>query len=217
MFSDGFSEGQTRDINDGFPAHSHPYADEYDYMSDSDLEDGCSSSGEDEELHENCGSQNENREDTLPTNVPTSPPPPPSPVEANEEAQNDKKSFHFPFDIRPLANTIYSPDNKYSRMGKVAIIRDMGAVTYVQYGFTHSESRFSFTNHSYEAFLYFLYTGEMNFAPLSSDPRYPPPAQSRAGDWSMGRLPSPSAKSVYRLADKVAGPGFILTLVTHLF
>ena len=39
MFSNGFSEGQTRDINDGFPADAPPFTDSYDNLSDSDLED----------------------------------------------------------------------------------------------------------------------------------------------------------------------------------
>ena len=39
MFSNGFSEGQIRDINDGFPADALPYTESYDHLSDSDLED----------------------------------------------------------------------------------------------------------------------------------------------------------------------------------
>ena len=39
MFSDGASEGQIRDINGEFPSDSHPYTENYDYLSDSDLED----------------------------------------------------------------------------------------------------------------------------------------------------------------------------------
>lgn len=39
MLSDGFSEGQTRDINEGFPSDSFLYTDHFDYLSDSDLED----------------------------------------------------------------------------------------------------------------------------------------------------------------------------------
>jgi len=46
VFSDGFSEGQTRDINGEFPSDSHPYTEDYDYLSDSDLEDGSSYSEE---------------------------------------------------------------------------------------------------------------------------------------------------------------------------
>ena len=42
MFSDGFSEGQLRDINEEFPSDSNPYTEYYDYLSDSDLEDGSS-------------------------------------------------------------------------------------------------------------------------------------------------------------------------------
>ena len=40
VFSNGFSEGQLRDIDRGFPPDSHPYTEEYDYLSDSDLEGG---------------------------------------------------------------------------------------------------------------------------------------------------------------------------------
>jgi len=46
VFSDSFSEGQERDINEGFPSNSHPYTDHYDYLSDSDLEDESSRSEE---------------------------------------------------------------------------------------------------------------------------------------------------------------------------
>ena len=44
MFSDAFSEGQLRDINEEFPADSSTEV--YDYLSDSDLEDECSCSEE---------------------------------------------------------------------------------------------------------------------------------------------------------------------------
>ena len=67
----------------------------------------------------------------------------------------------------------------------------------------------SLANCSFEAFLYFLYSDDINFAPLSSDPRKNLAAQARVGDWSTGRLPSPSAKSIYRLADKVTNIGSI--------
>jgi len=46
VFSDGFSEGQTRDIDEEFPSDSHPYTEYYDYLSDSDLEDESSYSEE---------------------------------------------------------------------------------------------------------------------------------------------------------------------------
>ena len=158
-------------------------------------------SGEDEEEpHEACGNLNEAQEDTqtegLQTGVSNNPPPLPSSLQADEEAQNDTKSFRFLFDIRHLANPIHRPYNERSGMGKVAIIRDMGAVTYVLYDPTPSGSLSSFIDHSFEALLYFLYTGEINFAPLSSDSRYELPARTRAGDWSTGRLPSLSSKAI---------------------
>ena len=86
-------------------------------------------------------------------------------------------------------------------MGKVAVIRDMAAVTYAvpPPNYLHT----LLTYRSFEAMIYFLYTGEITFAPLSSDPRHELPAEERTGDWSIGRVPSPSAKSMYRLADKV--------------
>jgi len=53
--------------------------------------------------------------------------------------------------------------------------------------------------------IHFLYTGEITFAPFSSDPFHALPAEARTGDWVTGSPPSPSAKSIYRLADKVTG------------
>ena len=49
VFSDGFSEGQARNINEGFPSDSLPHTEDHDYLSDSDLEDESSCSGGDEE------------------------------------------------------------------------------------------------------------------------------------------------------------------------
>ena len=51
VFSDGFLEGQMKDINEEFPSDCIPHTDYYDYLSDSDLEDENSCSGEDEEKH----------------------------------------------------------------------------------------------------------------------------------------------------------------------
>ena len=47
MFSDAFSEGQSRDINEGFPSDSST-TEVYDYLSDSDLEDESSCSEEED-------------------------------------------------------------------------------------------------------------------------------------------------------------------------
>jgi hypothetical protein len=65
--------------------------------------------------------------------------------------------------------------------------------------------------------IYFLYTGKIAFAPYSSDPHYDIPAEARAGDWNAARLPYPSAKSIYRLADKVINVARTLCLLTDQF
>jgi len=110
------------------------------------------------------------------------------------------RPYHWIFHY--FSNTNHRPSGNPLRMGKVAIIRDMGAVTCVMYNH-HNDSPTLPAGRRFEAMLYFLYTGEINFAPFSPDPHRDLPAQARTGDWSMGKLPSPSAKSVYRLADKV--------------
>ncbi|KAF9650016.1 hypothetical protein BDM02DRAFT_1689999 [Thelephora ganbajun] len=154
LFSNAFSERETGDINGGFPPDSHPYTEDYDYLSDSDLEDTSSCFEEsEEEPHEDSDDNSPRLEDapdpqTSQTTTSDNPPPHPSSAET------------------------------------IAIIRDVAAVTF-------------------EAVLYFLYTGDIKFAPLSSDPRHELPAKARTGDWSAGKPPLPSAKSIYRLADKV--------------
>ena len=93
MFSDGFLEGQTKDINEGFPSDSFPYTDHYDYLSDSDLEDEFSCfEGEEEEPAED-GEQELPRSsqdsDTGITPAGTSDDPPwPSPAAVSEVGNN---------------------------------------------------------------------------------------------------------------------------------
>ena len=55
VFSDGFSEGQARNINGGLPPDSLPHTEHYDYLSDSDLEDeSCSGEGDEEPQFDDC-------------------------------------------------------------------------------------------------------------------------------------------------------------------
>ncbi|KAF9650014.1 hypothetical protein BDM02DRAFT_1689797 [Thelephora ganbajun] len=169
LFSDAFSEGQTRDIDGGFPSDSHPYTEYYDYLSDSDLEDDPSCFEEEEE--ESAG-------DDSPGLLH-------GPHDSDSQVPPTVTSEHLPHpspDVGEVQNHD-EPANGLARIGKVAIIRDMAAVTF-------------------EAMVYFLYTGKIGFAPLSSDSRHELPAEARSGDWSTVRLPHPSAKSIYRLADK---------------
>jgi len=65
--------------------------------------------------------------------------------------------------------------------------------------------------------LCYLYTGEIRFAPFSSYPRHEHIAHARTGDWSTERLPSPSAKSIYRLADMVTTLALFGTPEAHKF
>ena len=39
VFSDGFSEGTSKNLRDGFPSDEEPYTDSYEYLSDSDLDE----------------------------------------------------------------------------------------------------------------------------------------------------------------------------------
>ena len=48
VLSEGFLEAQTKDINGGFPSDTLDYIDDYDYFSDSDLEDEPSCSAEED-------------------------------------------------------------------------------------------------------------------------------------------------------------------------
>ena len=86
-------------------------------------------------------------------------------------------------------------------MGMFAIIGNTAAVTYAKP--VANQSSYLTRRCSFEAMLYFLYTGEISFAPFSSDPRCQLTAQERTGDWGTARPPRPSAKSIYRLADMV--------------
>jgi hypothetical protein len=132
-----------------------------------------------------------------PTTAPEHPSPRP-PLIDTDDAQNVDRSL---MSSASSVNSDHKSDSNVTRMGKVAIIHDIGAVTCVQ----PSTNRFAWLTggRSFEAMLYFLYTGEIKFARFNSDPRQELSAQTRTGDWSTGRLPSPSAKSIYRLADKV--------------
>jgi len=124
VFSDSFSEGQERDINEGFPFDSVPYAEHYDYQSDSDLED--------EELEGERGSKwglgdalDLETSQTVVSELPS--------LAETSEAKNGRRSTAFTIDCSPIyAN--HRPNNYLPRKGKVAVIRDTGAVTCVRYG-----------------------------------------------------------------------------------
>ena len=89
MFSDGFSEGQLRDINGEFPSDSNPYTEYYDYLSDSDLEE------EDEEPPEDHPKSRKRRRGALDpktprANISDTPPRYPSSADASKARNNDR-------------------------------------------------------------------------------------------------------------------------------
>ena len=140
MLSDAFSEGQTRDITGGFPSDSHPYTDDYDYLSDSDLEDEspCFEEGPQEEDGDgDCHSQQrfEHTPDpkTSQTIVHDNPSPNLPLDEMSETQQNDRSTSSPVGDSSILVDSTHRSNDDPTRMGKVAIIRDMGAVTCVEY------------------------------------------------------------------------------------
>ena len=100
MFSDGFSEGKLRDIKGGFPPDSNPYTEDYDYLSDSDLEDGSHSGEEEEELQDDSGSSQPGLGDegATQTTTPDNPSSCQSLVEITE-VQDCDRSSRFPLDF----------------------------------------------------------------------------------------------------------------------
>ena len=131
MFSEGFAEGRTRDINEGFPPDSHPYTYHYEYLSDSDLEDGTSGSEEEDEEDDRDSQQSleyvPNQESSR-TIISDDPSPCLLSVETSE-AKNIERSTPLPIEHFRILNSDHRSNGNLTRMGKVAIIRDMGAVT----------------------------------------------------------------------------------------
>ena len=56
--------------------------------------------------------------------------------------------------------------------------------------------------------MYYLYTGEVSFAPFGSEANRVYRASERPS-WELGNPPKVSPKSIYRVADKVALPSLL--------
>ena len=105
MFSGSFSEGQERDINEGFPSDSEHYAEHYEYQSDSDLEDGSSCSEEEDGEPPEGKRRGDSLENApYPKTSQTVVSDLPSPVETSE-VQNDHRSTPFTIDCSPILVT----------------------------------------------------------------------------------------------------------------
>ena len=98
--------------------------------------------------------------------------------------------------------------------GKVIKVQDVAFVTYV--GFMLSACCKPKDIHSFQAFLLYLYTAHIEFAPFGSDAN----RKTRANEivsLMSDRVPRPSPKSIYRLAEKVSFLVFsCVSLFPHL-
>ena len=131
--SDAFSEGQARDINGDFPSDSHPHTDYYDYLSDSDLEDEYSSSEEEYEEPSESDPELPRSPQDSDSQAPPTTECPPHPSPDLTEVQSDHRLVLKPFEPTDIQTDLHRrPDNGLLRMGKVAVIRDMAAVTCVK-------------------------------------------------------------------------------------
>ena len=116
VLSDGFSEGQARDINGGFPSDSRPYTDDYDYLSDSDLEDEPSCREDEDEEPSEVDDPKLSRISEL--RVPLTPPSedPPRPAADVIEVQDDDKSAPMPIKLSNISDQLVPqarrPSNK---------------------------------------------------------------------------------------------------------
>ena len=99
VLSEGFLEAQTKDINEGFPPDTLDYIDDYDYFSDSDLEDepSCSAeedggpAGDDEPELRHCSRDSDSR---VPLAV-TPRNPPQSPQDPNQVESRHTSASNF--------------------------------------------------------------------------------------------------------------------------
>ncbi|KAI0826414.1 hypothetical protein BC629DRAFT_78047 [Irpex lacteus] len=134
-------------LQESFPVDKEKFTSEYDYDSDSDLEDGP------EVAH---------------------------PEDSSETARS--------LDLNVVPPKIVPVQGSGELRSRVLFIQDVASTTM-------------------KAFIYYLYTGEVNFAPLSSWPHYPPSVSigSTTTPQVVMRVPEAplcSPKSMYRLADK---------------
>ena len=133
MFSDSFPEEQPRDINEGFPSDFYPYVEHYDYLSDSDLEDEspCAEWQDSRPLgYKHKSKQGLGRvQDSQSVSSDLSS----STGTSGARGDDRSTSFRFLSEVYPFSDFNRRPtSDDLARMGKVAIIHDMGALTCVQ-------------------------------------------------------------------------------------
>jgi hypothetical protein len=100
VFSEGFSEGQMRDM--ALPSDAFPHTEDYGYLSDSDLEDEPPCSEDEDQPHEGDGTGGPLREDE---------PQPRGPQESDSQVPPTATFGDLP---RPLVDVIEGKDNHRS-------------------------------------------------------------------------------------------------------
>ena len=111
----------------------------------------------------------------------------------------------FLSDCTGLVNSDHSAGDDLLRMGRVAIMRDIGAATCVYHLIIKISSR---TLRAIAVSRRHYISCTRARSPLPHFARISI-TKTRTGDWTIGRVPSPSTKSIYRLAEKVT----VLTIV----
>ena len=86
------------EIDGGFPSGSRPHAEDYDYLSDSDLEDACADEEEPQDGDDGSSQQRLENPEVMQAHQPVvSHSSPPGPLSAETiEPQNDDRSTPFP-------------------------------------------------------------------------------------------------------------------------
>lgn len=130
-----------------------------------------------------------------------------------EDDEDEKSSFEdsskpkiHPFDLFPIPGEDVSSCEKNEECvgkGKVVKIPDMAFVTWVK---SSNPPTFYLCCSRFQAFLMYLYTNAIEFAPFGSEEGRRSRSAEIVDPFSDDKVPRPSPKSIYRLADKVRTP-----------
>jgi len=192
--------GTKENLRARFPTDRRPYTTRYDYEDDSDLEEDDDDDIVDDEPASAPQVVTKKPRDSSDIVVLEN-----SDVKINESSDiisvSDLDSlFSGSSDTKGETETASSAWH----VGKVVVIEDVAFVTYV--GLPSPYARTKITCNRFQALLRYLYTDEIEFAPWGSTERREARALEKVS--KSYRIPKPSPKSIYRLADKVTSSHF---------
>ena len=121
VFSDRFSEGELKNLRDGFPPDEEPYTDYYEYLSDSDLDEVEDYTEADESLSDDT--------DTNPAHKPGLGVSDQEPSKAGGVSSLTTDRNAAEQAAAAAGDPGGRPGTTHTQPGKVAIIRDMAATT----------------------------------------------------------------------------------------